>query len=315
MPNRIIKDSIKTSEEIDRLSWFEEVFFYRLVVSADDYGRYDGRARVLKNTLFPTKDDVTLKTVEGALDALRETGLVHAYKVEGVPILQIVKWEKHQRIRNKTSRYPSEDEADTIDDHLTADCGQMTADCVQVTADCCLNPIQSNQNPNSASTDAAERKRDMEKDADEMFNRLWERYPRKRGKTAVSKSQRLKLLKVGEEALSECLNRFLEDMRGRDIDYVPYGSTFFNSGYKDYLPEIKQDTVDVKVENTPKPDKQDDYEIADGYPPGFIEICKEHGAYWYDVDNVDMRMCLENDEWFPEKMREWMHRNYALQTV
>ena len=59
MPNRILKESIKYSPEIDKLSWFEEVVFYRLIVSCDDYGNMDGRAVVLKNELFPTKDTVT----------------------------------------------------------------------------------------------------------------------------------------------------------------------------------------------------------------------------------------------------------------
>lgn len=41
MPNRIIKESICVSESIDSLSWFDEVFFYRLIVNCDDYGRLD----------------------------------------------------------------------------------------------------------------------------------------------------------------------------------------------------------------------------------------------------------------------------------
>ena len=55
MPNRIIRESICTSESIDGLSWFEEVLFYRLIVSCDDFGRYDGRAAIIKNRLFPLK--------------------------------------------------------------------------------------------------------------------------------------------------------------------------------------------------------------------------------------------------------------------
>jgi len=47
MPNRIIKESICRSEEIDSLSWFEEVLFYRLIVTCDDFGRYDGRAKII----------------------------------------------------------------------------------------------------------------------------------------------------------------------------------------------------------------------------------------------------------------------------
>ena len=36
MPNRIIKESIRTSDSINDLTWFEEVLFYRLMVSCDD---------------------------------------------------------------------------------------------------------------------------------------------------------------------------------------------------------------------------------------------------------------------------------------
>ena len=56
MPNRIIKESICRSEEIDSLSWFEEVLFYRLIVTCDDFGRYDGRAKIIKGSCFPLKD-------------------------------------------------------------------------------------------------------------------------------------------------------------------------------------------------------------------------------------------------------------------
>ena len=37
MPNRILKESICRSDTIDHLTWFEEVLFYRLIVSCDDY--------------------------------------------------------------------------------------------------------------------------------------------------------------------------------------------------------------------------------------------------------------------------------------
>ena len=34
MPNRIIKESICTSDSIAELGWFEEVLFYRLITGA-----------------------------------------------------------------------------------------------------------------------------------------------------------------------------------------------------------------------------------------------------------------------------------------
>ena len=108
MPNRILKESICRSEEIDSLSWFEEVLFYRLIVTCDDYGRYDGRAKVIKGTCFPLKD-ITEKDIDKALNKLASVGLVKVYEVQQKPYLQLVTWGEHQRIRNQKSKYPEYD--------------------------------------------------------------------------------------------------------------------------------------------------------------------------------------------------------------
>lgn len=109
MPDRIIRESICTSDTIDRLSWFEEVFWHRLTVNCDDYGRFDARPAVLKSRLFPLKESVTMKSVEEALNKLSTVGLVMPYVCDGRPYLQLVTWEKYQRIRAKKSKYPSPD--------------------------------------------------------------------------------------------------------------------------------------------------------------------------------------------------------------
>ena len=133
MPNRIIKESIKRSPEIDRLSWFEEVVFYRLIVTADDYGRLDGRMVVLKNDLFPTKDTITKKAVEDAINKLVSVGLLVPYvdAESNMPYLVFRKWEKHQTVRNKYSKYPAPP------DGLIANCKQTLTDCKQVFEKCC----------------------------------------------------------------------------------------------------------------------------------------------------------------------------------
>jgi len=125
MPNRILKESIKSSPQVDALSWFEEVVFYRLMVSADDYGCMDGRTVLLKNELFPTKDTVTKKAVEDAIAHLVSIGLLCKYTVNGMPYLFFPTWEKHQRIRNKHRKYPEP----TPDSNLLSNDGQMTASC------------------------------------------------------------------------------------------------------------------------------------------------------------------------------------------
>lgn len=128
MPNRILKESIRESDSIDALSWFEEVLFYRLIVSCDDYGRFDGRISVIKNRLFPLKDDLTLKAVSRAIDKLVTTGLVALYEFEGKPYLYLPTWTAHQNVRAKRSKYP---EPGTVSGSVLASaskCMQMQAE-------------------------------------------------------------------------------------------------------------------------------------------------------------------------------------------
>ncbi len=113
MPNRIIKESICTSDDIAGLTWFEEVVFYRLMVTCDDYGRYDGRISILKSRMFPLNPNVTEKSLENAINKLSTCGLVMLYKYDSKPYLQLTAWQKHQQIRNKKSKYPAPTE-DTI---------------------------------------------------------------------------------------------------------------------------------------------------------------------------------------------------------
>lgn len=107
MPDRILKESICTSDTLDRLTWFDEVFFYRLIVCCDDFGRYDARPMILKNRLFPLKDDLTTKAVEASLLRLTTVGLVMTYVCDGRPYLQLKTWGRYQRIRAKHSKFPA----------------------------------------------------------------------------------------------------------------------------------------------------------------------------------------------------------------
>ena len=135
MPNRMLKESIKLSPEIDQLSWFEEVLFYRMIVTADDYGCLDGRAAVLKNTLFPTKEEVTKKAIEDGIAKLLKVGLVETYAVGERPYIHLLTFESHQRLRNKNRKYPEPPNEATRSrkNDLTDNCpsidGQMTDKC------------------------------------------------------------------------------------------------------------------------------------------------------------------------------------------
>lgn len=115
MPNRFLKESICTSENIDRLTPMEEVFFYRLIVNCDDYGRMDARLKLLASKLFPLKD-ITLEEIRTFLNALIAADLIFLYEVDGHPYLQMKTWGKHQQTRANKSKYPDPAQGQKISD-------------------------------------------------------------------------------------------------------------------------------------------------------------------------------------------------------
>ena len=68
-----------------------------------------------------------------------------------------------------------------------------------------------------------------------FFESVWKLYPRKEGKSAISKSQKKKLYKLGYEKLSKAIIKYADEVKGRDKQYILMGSTFFNGRYEDYL--------------------------------------------------------------------------------
>ena len=60
-------------------------------------------------------------------------------------------------------------------------------------------------------------------------------YPKKRGKGNVSAKQKRKLYEIGSDEMARCIERYAAEIRGKDERFVKNGSTFFNSGYIDYL--------------------------------------------------------------------------------
>jgi len=107
MPNRIIRESITTSESIDCLTAEEERFFCRLITYVDDFGRGDGRAKILLARNFPLKlDQIKVIDIEKWMDSLERTNHIRRYIVDDNPYFYFVNWEKHQTVRNKRSKFP-----------------------------------------------------------------------------------------------------------------------------------------------------------------------------------------------------------------
>ena len=216
MPNRIIKESICTSEDIAGLSMGAEILFYHLMVKVDDFGVYFGNEQIIKNTCFPLKSsEIKVKQVESWLNELVKSGLLFAYVAEdGKKYVQFTKWAKHQQIRAKKSKYPLFDST----------CNQLLAD----DDNSCRNPIQYEiQSISAQSADEIE----------SCFLALWDLYPKKAGKSSVSKKAKAELHKAGFDVVSVAIENYKAEIQreNRDIQYVKNGSTFFNGAWRDYV--------------------------------------------------------------------------------
>lgn len=128
MPARIIKQSICTSESMASLTWFEQILFIRLIVSADDYGRFDARPAIIRGALFPLDDGVTVKAIRDALHKLSTQGMINLYEVGGKPTLELTAWCKHNKPRAKESKYPAPPECFDQTQASANKCKQMNAD-------------------------------------------------------------------------------------------------------------------------------------------------------------------------------------------
>lgn len=76
----------------------------------------------------------------------------------------------------------------------------------------------------------------LKAEADALFDRLWPLFPNKKGKGQVSSAAKQRLLKVGYEEMARAIDRYISELE-KDSEWrrPQNGSTFFNSGYIDYL--------------------------------------------------------------------------------
>jgi hypothetical protein len=87
-------------------------------------------------------------------------------------------------------------------------------------------------NTNSASDNAPAVKKS---DINNFFESIWKLYPNKKGKGQISDSKKKILYDVGMEEMTRAIERYKTDLAKEEWRKPQNGSTFFNSGYVDYL--------------------------------------------------------------------------------
>jgi 5-methylcytosine-specific restriction endonuclease McrA len=115
MPNRILKDSINESKGLSEVSPFAQDLFKRLITYADDYGRFNGDAEIMRARLFPRElEAVTEAEIEDWLMELVGVGKIRLYTTHAsdrrwrgsVVYGYFPNWKAHQRMRESRAKCP-----------------------------------------------------------------------------------------------------------------------------------------------------------------------------------------------------------------
>lgn len=88
----------------------------------------------------------------------------------------------------------------------------------------------------------------LEETHEEFFERAWQYYPNKRGKGQVSEKSKERLMSHGWDNVKRAIDRYLEDLKKDEWRKAQNGSTFFNSGYIDYLDENYTPPMNPKLD-------------------------------------------------------------------
>lgn len=220
MPNRVIKDSIRTSKKINALTDFQFRLWLYLITYVDDYGRGMADPELLKGFVFPRRKRVTESDIEKGLADLAGMGCIHLYQVDGESYFCFPNWGEHQRIQNKRAKYP---EPPTIENgnlpysaanddilpSVTVSHGEPPPE---------SKPIQSESESETESKNAC------------AFDVFWKAYPKKVGKIAAKKA--FDRVKVPVETLLDALERQKcgEQWRKDNGQYIPNPATWLNQG-------------------------------------------------------------------------------------
>lgn len=98
---RTLKPEIVSDAKLASVSRDARLTFVYAITQADDAGLLPGAHRQILGALYPLDDDVTMPILLGWIEELVDAGLVRWRQTrDGVPVLELVQWRKHQRIDN-----------------------------------------------------------------------------------------------------------------------------------------------------------------------------------------------------------------------
>lgn len=219
------------------------------------YNTYDGWA---KND-FPYW---SADTIRKSISALENMGIIistdkyNSYKIDNTKwyrvdcdklqkIIDIVEESENQvpQVERVSCSFVNES-CDCVNESYTDGLGNIHKPIPEITTENTTRDYTDNSLSSERASESESpqiKKQNRKKEANELFERVWKLYPKKIGKGQVSDTQKLRLLDIGYDELERAIQRCCEYNKDKDKQYWQNGSTFFNSGYIDFLDENYQD--------------------------------------------------------------------------
>ena len=167
------------------------------------------------------------------------------YSVETKEVL-LLNWHKYNWTASEKYRKPLLENIKSIKnrefrDYLMSIFEGEEPRCIDTVSDEGRYPIDTSNtvtNTNTVSnTKSKKSNTSKSKDLEEVFEAAWKMYPEKKGKGRVSDEDKRKIAEIGLEHFSRAVNRYKSEVEASSYKQYQNGSTFFHSGYIDYLDE------------------------------------------------------------------------------
>lgn len=173
--------------------------------------------------------DVTIQNVRTALDKLKRWGFLTWESSNKNRLITITNWEVYQSDDEKEKPEPEQ---------------EKTPD---------PEPEQSKEKEKDGE---APPKRKTSNQYNTEFEELWKAYPRKKGKTKARQAYS-KHRKQGYTLadFQKALERYKAEIERKETptEYIKHGSTFFNSGFEDYLENNDGEVVQIEPQRVEMP--------------------------------------------------------------
>ena len=103
MPNRELREGIRTSPTISELTDPAFRLYVLLLTAADDFGRFHADPRLVNSACFPF-GGTSPASVSKSLSQLGQKGIIKVYEIDGREYMEIQQWKQRKRCNN--SKYP-----------------------------------------------------------------------------------------------------------------------------------------------------------------------------------------------------------------